>query len=300
MTAPHQTPLPPGEDRAVELPDGRRLGVREHGNPEGPPVLYFHGFPGSRLEPGFFPHPHVRIFAVERPGYGLSDPQKGRGLGDWGEDIARLADALGLDRFAVLGVSGGGPYAMAAAHALGERLTATLLICPLGPPQAPGMSEAPVRTLLSVGRQRMVSAAASALAARLIRSRRMEQRFAAMRQRLSERRAAGAPKEAAARTPEFMQFLLENWRAGVARGGAGMAGDARIYAGDWPFDLADIKTPVHLWHGTHDRVVPVGVGAYYAKHLPAIKAHFSEGDGHFSIISASLRAVEDVILSAAP
>jgi pimeloyl-ACP methyl ester carboxylesterase len=106
-------------DYRIQLPDGRLLGYAESGAPAGRAVLYFHGHPGARLEAGFLADPatraNVRLIGVDRPGMGLSTYQPGRRLLDWPADIAALADALAIERFAVVGLSGGGPYALACA-----------------------------------------------------------------------------------------------------------------------------------------------------------------------------------------
>jgi len=111
----------------ILLSDGRRLSFQESGSADGHPVLYFHGFPGSRLEAGFADpaakRHSLRIIGVDRPGFGLSDFQPGRRLIDWPHDVTQLADALNIKRFAVLGVSGGGPYAAVCAFKIPSRLT---------------------------------------------------------------------------------------------------------------------------------------------------------------------------------
>jgi pimeloyl-ACP methyl ester carboxylesterase len=105
------------EDHQIELRDGRQLGYVEAGDPDGHPIFYFHGFPGSRLEielSGVDVAPlGARLIGVDRPGMGLSDFAPHRYFGDWPEDVSQLADALGLDHFSVVGVSGGGPYVAA-------------------------------------------------------------------------------------------------------------------------------------------------------------------------------------------
>jgi len=118
-------------NRTHELEDGRTLGYAEYGAPDGRPVFVFHGFPGSRLTWSAFDPQDcagelgLRVIAPERPGYGLSEFQRGRELLDWPEDVLALADPLGLERFAVLGLSGGGPYAAACAFKIPARLVAT-------------------------------------------------------------------------------------------------------------------------------------------------------------------------------
>ncbi len=125
-------------DRAnqqIKLRDGRSLGYAEYGTPVGKPVFYFHGFPSSRLDWPLFDTDAIaarlnaRIIAADRPGYGLSDFKRGRKILDWPDDVVELADALQIDRFAVLGISGGGPYAEACSFKIPQRLSATAIVC---------------------------------------------------------------------------------------------------------------------------------------------------------------------------
>ena len=121
----------------IKLVDGRRLGWAEFGDPQGLPLFYFHGFPASRLEgkliEGAALRNGIRVIASDRPGYVISDFQPGRRLLDWPCDVKALADRLSIDRFMVLGVSGGGPNALACAHAMEPRLRAVGVVCGLGP-----------------------------------------------------------------------------------------------------------------------------------------------------------------------
>ena len=132
-----------GESSAAEtehrlrLADGRTLACLEFGDPAGPPVLYFHGYPGSRLEARVAADAArrlgLRLLAVDRPGFGQSTFQAGRTVGGWAADVAALADHLALERFSLVGVSGGAPYALACAAQLSHRLARVALVCPLGP-----------------------------------------------------------------------------------------------------------------------------------------------------------------------
>src|SRR5688572_28104051 len=120
----------------LTLSDGRKVGIAEFGAPAGRPVVYCHGFPASRLEARLAHEAAkevgARLIALDRPGYGLSDFQPGRRIGDWPRDVVEAADALGVQRFAMLGVSGGAPYALACAALLPERITALGVVCGLG------------------------------------------------------------------------------------------------------------------------------------------------------------------------
>jgi pimeloyl-ACP methyl ester carboxylesterase len=127
----------------ITLSDGRILACAEYGVPRGKPVFFFHGTPGS----GFFSpldeitkKTGVRLICVDRPGYGLSTFQPGRRILDWPDDISQLADFLGMHKFAVAGHSGGGPYTLACAYALPDRVTAAAIL------SGPGLIEAPDAT----------------------------------------------------------------------------------------------------------------------------------------------------------
>src|SRR5438552_17010722 len=113
---------------SITLRDGRRLGYAEYGDPAGVAVFYFHGTPGSRLEGTIADEAakrlRVRLIAIDRPGVGLSTFKPRRKLRDWPADVIALADALGIDRFAIVGLSGGGPHALAGARYIGTRLIA--------------------------------------------------------------------------------------------------------------------------------------------------------------------------------
>jgi pimeloyl-ACP methyl ester carboxylesterase len=113
-------------DTVLTLPDGRSLAYTDCGEPADPLVVYFHGAPTSRLDlvgaEESFRAFGVRVVSPDRPGYGGSSPQAGRGFSDWAPDVAALADHLGAERFAVMGLSSGGSYAVACAALLPERI----------------------------------------------------------------------------------------------------------------------------------------------------------------------------------
>jgi pimeloyl-ACP methyl ester carboxylesterase len=127
----------------VKTPDGRQLSTQTYGDPDGKPVFLLHGTPGSRLGP----HPRgivlhrlgVRLIAFDRPGYGDSDRFEGRRVADAATDVLAIADAFDLDKFAVVGRSGGGPHALACAAKLPDRLTRAAVLVGLAPPVADGL-----------------------------------------------------------------------------------------------------------------------------------------------------------------
>src|SRR2546429_202316 len=141
----------PQNDKVISLIDGRTLGYAEYGDPTGTPVFFFHGLPGSRRQR----HPDdsiatelgARIITMDRPGYGLSDFQPGRKLLDWPDDVAQLAEALNIDRFAAIGLSGGGPYLLACAYKMPERLTSAIVISGMGPVDNPEATKGMMRSM---------------------------------------------------------------------------------------------------------------------------------------------------------
>jgi pimeloyl-ACP methyl ester carboxylesterase len=272
--------------QTATLRDGRRLGFAQFGPKNAFPVFYFHGWPGSRLEAGFFDVPGVQLIGVDRPGYGMSDPQPNRKLADWPRDIEQLADHLRLDKFAIIGMSGGGPYAAACAYFLHGRASKVAIIAGLGPPEAPGMKGRRVGLLLDVGNRPLTSAVLGTLMRTLIRNPMAEQHFHRIRSRV----AHGSADERAM-TPEFLQMLLTSFREGLRASAKGPTSDARVYGEPWPFTLADIRTPVSIWHGTYDTQVPVSIGRHYAKFIRNARATFPEGDGHVSIITNYIEAI---------
>ena len=120
------------DSQTILLPDGRTLGFADYGDPGGRPLFYCHGWPGSRLQARTIDEHGrrrgLRVIAPDRPGIGLSDARPGRGFSDWPADIAGLADSLRIDRFLLLGISGGGPYALAAAALLPDRIDAVAVV----------------------------------------------------------------------------------------------------------------------------------------------------------------------------
>ncbi len=277
-----------GKDRRsqqVKLPDGRRLGFAEYGAASGKTVLYFHGWPGSRLEPqavkGAEDRMGARVIAVDRPGYGLSDFQDHRRILDWPEDISRLVEALGLGRFAVMGVSGGGPYAAVCAAKLPERVTAEAMVCGVRPLDQPGATEG------MTGTNRWLLHLAQTLPwlARTVTASFLRWYWDYEHEVLPKAVLESLPavdREALAQ-PALRNMLLANWREAFRQGSRGMLWDGNLYAWPWGFRLDEIKVPVQLWQGELDMIVPPSMGRYCASVIPNCQARFCLDDGHFSL-----------------
>jgi pimeloyl-ACP methyl ester carboxylesterase len=277
----------------LTLPDGRKLGFAEYGPSAGRPVLYFHGWPSSRLEAEAVANVveefHLRVIAPDRPGYGWSDFQPGRRLIDWPTDVSALVDHFGLRHFAVLGVSGGGPYAAACAALLPKRISQLVLVCTLAPLDLfQNTHGLPLSSRCFVLLARTLPSFASLLAALVLRRLRRENELLFPTQ--LEHALPDADKKSLA-DPRLLNALTKGSSQAFRMGCRGPAWDGCLYARPWGFRLQDIKLPVQLWHGERDIIVPASMGHRCASALPNCKATFCPDDGHFSLPFARIREI---------
>jgi pimeloyl-ACP methyl ester carboxylesterase len=272
--------------RTVTLPGGRRLGYAEWGDPAGWPVLYFHGTPSSRLGLEWAEAAAIaqgaRVLSLDRPGHGLSSPAPRRTLLDWSRDVDAFADALGLDRFAVSGWSGGGPYVLACAFGMPKRLTGAAVLSGCGPLEnraSRRVSSDLDRTMLALSK-RMPLAARAMLKPAVVAARRTPKlAVKSIEQDLSPRdietfrRLNPDPRPA-------MTFFLEAFRTGTA----GVIDDYRVLGSPWGFAPEEISMPVHFWHGDEDRMVAISEARAVADRMP--DAHFTvvPGAGHLMLM----------------
>jgi pimeloyl-ACP methyl ester carboxylesterase len=269
----------------VRLPDGRAIGYAEYGAPDGQACFYFHGHPGSRLEAKFAESAAaaagVRLIALDRPGYGRSDFVEGRTILDWPDDVAQVADAQGIAQFLVVGGSGGGPYALACAYAMPDRVVRVGVISGVGPHNVKGIAEG-MRWQNRVGFR--WGARWPALARMLMRS--MERGIHERPERTVDALVnAMSPADAAvARRPEVRGLLGDIVAEAFRQGSAGAAWDVVLLGRPWGFSLREIRPTVYLWQGEADVLVPPGMGRYQAEQIPDCRARFLPGEGHLLVI----------------
>jgi pimeloyl-ACP methyl ester carboxylesterase len=272
------------------MPDGRGLAFEEYGDPHGEPVLSFHGGLSSRLDAA---PAHaaaltlgVRIISPDRPGMGWSTFQPGRRLLDWPTDVAALADALNIERFAVMGWSCGGPYAAVCAAKMPDRITAVALLASAVPFELMGTTKGLLRSdriLLSLVRRapRLASvllrvSIADASEKRLFRE--IRRSFPAVDwAALKERGSVG----------EAVGFVKESMRCGTA----GCLQDYRIFGDPWGFSLGELTAPVHVWEGAEDHTGPLAYRDLLLRHIPHARLSLVPGEGHLSLLQHQATAI---------
>ncbi len=296
------TATSPTEQR-TRLNDGRILGFAEYGDPNGKPVLEFHGWPSSRLEAAIYNEAArkvgARVIGIDRPGFGLSTFKKGYRIIDWPRDVTEFADGLGLDRFAVAGISSGCPYALACANMIPERLTACAVVGGLAPLKVPGEKISPEEFIEKSEFQIARLANTVPFAARLIFGyfvRQSKKDPVKARQQFLK----GLPEsDVKVLEDEELQEQFEENMAECTRGGMkGPIASVGLEVKPWGFRLEDVKMHVAIWQGDEDTLARPAGAAYMASKLPNHTLHTIAGSGHMATIFNETESVLRELLSA--
>jgi pimeloyl-ACP methyl ester carboxylesterase len=277
--------------RTVLLKDGRRLGYAELGSPDGHPCLFFHGNFHSRLSAAGGDararRAGLRMIAIDRPGFGLSDLQPDRTLLDWPGDVVQLADYLDLEAFSIVGLSGGSGYAYACALTIPDRVSATAVVGGMVPADLPGFVDGmapPVRMLhrlraalgiFGVRPTRAVLRTIIGIGVRLER-RRLRPWTGELPADLSEDDRAALLENPEDVIEAAMSDPLETFRQGVAS----FLPEFRIYSEPWGFRLEDIASPIDLYHGENDGNVHVSLARAVARRIRDCSPTFFADTGH--------------------
>lgn len=281
------------EPDSITLPDGRSLSFARFGASNGYPIFYLHGHPGSRLEAAVFAAAASRlgatIFGIDRPGAGHSSPHPGRKVLDHAHDVQNLAKQLGIERYKVLGVSGGGPYALGCAFAHAESsLEGVALVAGMGAP------DAPTKTMHLAARLLWTATAYTPGLLRWGVNTIVSRQLAMSNEDLvkaSQKSLTGGWRKIAPREQEaladgsFMRMMFPSLREHFRQSYDGYVEECQVLKGDLGFQLQDIKfSPVTLWYGKQDDQVPVEVGKDIAEKLGARPEFKTVDETHMSII----------------
>ncbi len=274
------------ETRIVHTPDGRELCVEVAGRDGDRSVLAHIGTPNSRHLFGAWIDDArsrgVRLISYDRPGYGRSTPHPDHTVADGAVDVQAIADALDIDRLAVWGWSGGGPYALASAALLPDLVVAAATIGSVAPWGArgldffSGMGEENVDEIKLYFADREASRRKSKEDLHRFVGLTPEELTSAFETLLS-------PVDAAVLTGDFAAWLVRGLDDGLAPGDQGWWDDGVAHLSDWGFEFESIRLPVKVWHGRHDRFVPFQHGEWLAAHVPGAESSLSEAEGHLTV-----------------
>lgn len=270
-------------DGNIALSANRRLTFRCYGAPDGAPVIMLHGTPGSRL---LFSATHeiacglgLRVIAPDRWGYGGTSPHPSPTLAAFAADIEQLADALALQRFAVMGVSGGGPYATAVAAHAPERVSALALVSPVGPIAVTPSPHASAFHRFCFGPLARNPKAVAAVFRSFRRLLEASPRFG-----VRVGNAFAPPADRRIIAIDAVTHRLGNaFMEGLKQGGIGPATDLGLFCAPWGISLGNARAPARLWLGTADRNVPLAAARALAATLPDCHLEMLPGQGHLWI-----------------
>jgi len=274
--------MPVEKDKCIlSLADGRQLGYAVFGNGSGPPVFYMHGFYGSRIEArlaaGAAERCGIQLIAADRPGVGETSPEPGRSLESWGAHIAALADHLGHQRFHILGVSGGGPYALATARYLKDRITGIALCCSLAP--LTDTSTLPSKYRIALWAEQSFNPMLKLANRCLYTGARM---FPRLLLKTIRSQLSSADKKTLSE-PSTSKILITSLTEASRQGPLYGEEELTIFGSDWTYLFNDFSLPLDIWHGDADKVVPVAMAHQLQANLPQSSIHIVPGEGHFSL-----------------
>ncbi len=265
---------------SLTLSDGRTLGYSETGDPMAPPIFYCHGFPTCRMELEIIEpvlaanEVEARIIALDRPGYGNSSPLPNRTILDWAADVAQAADLLRIREFAVLGVSGGAPFAMACAVRLPSRVSRLGITVGVGPPGARGIEDSLI--FRTAPRFAFMARFQFAMFAKGFERGQDERIFDQTIDNL------GRVDRPVLDEPDTKDWFLRTMREAFKQGGKAAALEAGLYLRDWGFAPSSIEAETRLWYGNRDETVPAAVGEWLAGQIPGSILEVWPEHGHFT------------------
>jgi pimeloyl-ACP methyl ester carboxylesterase len=302
------TTAPGTRNQIFKLPDGRNLGYTEFGSLSGKPLLYFHGYPSSRLEA--YPVDDmarkldIRVISLDRPGFGISTPQPGRRLLDWPLDVQEFAKGLNLENFAVMGLSGGGPYALACAYALPKEMLTGVGLFASGPPWAAGAHHMSLTRQLASVMSRRYPRILRAIFGIFVRftkwlvnsgpiARRIdrwlekqdaekEEKDGVIATAQAGNSASSNKRPTAERRENLVRMLFDE---PFAQGADAAVHEANLLSSpDWGFAFENVSyDTVRIWHGVKDKNAPIAAIRYMAHRLPHCVLHEFPDDTHYTM-----------------
>jgi len=284
----------PNIEGSAAVRDGRRIGFCSFGTPNGRPVFWLHGTPGARRQVplggrALAEEHDLRIIGLDRPGIGSSTPHVYDSVRDFALDLELVADALGLDTFHVVGLSGGGPYALATSAVMPDRVLGLEVIGGVAPTVGPdatdgGVVELASRLRVLLPMVRVPLGFALTAAVRVLRP-------AAGPALDAYRLVQPAGDRRLLARPEFRAMFVDDLVNGSRYQMTAPISDIIVFTRDWGFRLGDVKAPVRWWHGDADHIVPIRHGRHCAERLPNAQFFEVPGESHLG----GFAIIEDVL-----
>ena len=280
-----------------QLPDGRKLAYAEYGDLNGKPLFYFHGSPGSHLEAtlyideDFLQSLGVHLIAIDRPGMGLSDFQPNRRLLDFPRDVVALANHLNIERFSIIAYSLGGPYGLACAFAIPQRVDKVGIVSGAALFNEPGLIEEineGTRKFLTLPREKPMLARFFLWMMLGAMPRFAPNLFAAQAGSL----LPSVDSKLLATNFLLQKGFIDTVREATRQGTRGAFHESLLTVTDYGFRLQDIHTPMMLWHGEADKNIPVEMARFAASTIPKCTAKYYTDEGHLSLFK---KYAEDII-----
>lgn len=284
----------------VPTPDGRTLCTEVAGRRGGPAIIVHQGMPNSRLlfEPWIEDAERrgAMIISYDRPGYGGSTPNPGYRVADGAADTRAVADALGLERFVVWGISGGGPHALACAALLPDRVAAAATLGSSAPFNAEGLD-----FFAGMGQDNVedikLQLADPSAARRKTEQDRQEMLALGPEEIAEHAKSLISSADVAAMAGPFGGHLYREIQSGMAPGSEGWWEDGESDLAPWGFALTQIRVPVKVWHGGQDQFVPFSHGQWLAARIPGAESCLREEDGHLTVAAGRIGEVHEWLLA---
>lgn len=279
----------PRLEGTVGVGGGRRIGFAEFGTPHGQAVIWLHGTPGARrqipVEARRFAWEHdLRIIGIDRPGIGSSTPYLYGSMSEFAPDLEAVADEIGLDELIVIGLSGGGPYALAAGHAFPDRIRTVGVLGGVAPTVGPDAIDG---GLVALGRRLspVIAVGRVPIGVGLTGAIRIIKPLASPGLDLFAK-LSPAGDRALLERPEFKAMFLDDLLNGSRKQISAPLADVLLFSRDWGFELADVTVPVHWWHGDADHIIPFDHGVHVVTRLPDAQLHVLPGESHLGGLGA--------------
>jgi pimeloyl-ACP methyl ester carboxylesterase len=261
-------------------------------------VLWFHGTPGARrqIPPVARLAAHerdVRLIGVERPGVGASTPYLHRRIVDYTRDIDDFTTRLGIDRFGVVALSGGGPYALACAHEMPDRVVAAAVLGGVAPTRGADAPDGGVVRLTSTF-QPLLHVFRQPLSFGLWAFTRLAKPLASQVFDLYMRMSPEGDRQVFAR-PEMKAMFLDDLVGGSARRFNAFVYDLVLFGRDWGFSVRDLTVPIRFWHGDADHIVPLAHGEHLSRLVPGATLTVRPGESHLGSLDAAEEILDTVL-----